>query len=399
MRTLSALPAREAGSDRAPDDGDLRTAGRAAGDLAGQVGARRPRLQDARARALPRAGARASSSGAATASPTWRGRSRRCDRSWRRPASTPRSPAARSTSSASGRRCSASTARDLRRLRDPHPRRRREGLLRGARRRALACGARSPASSTTTSPFPKANDYRSLHTAVIALDGRALEIQIRTHAMHQVSEFGVAAHWRYKEGGKDSRSDREYDAKLDLAARAHGLAARRQRRDRVRRGHQARHLPRPGLRVHAQGRGEGPAGGLDAARLRVPDPHRRRPPDDRRQGQQPPGPARLQAPERRHRRDPDDEGRARPVARLAGRRQDQPRQGKDPPVVQAQGPRREHRPRPRRAGTGAATAGAQVDRRRRPGTAARHGPRPTTSTTSTTSTRRSATARSARRPS
>jgi GTP pyrophosphokinase len=58
---------------------------------------------------------------------------------------------------------------------------------------------------------PKNNRYQSLHTAVIALDGKPLEIQIRTHQMHQVSEVGIAAHWRYKEGTK---SDREYDAKL-----------------------------------------------------------------------------------------------------------------------------------------------------------------------------------------
>ncbi|MFN8623213.1 MAG: bifunctional (p)ppGpp synthetase/guanosine-3',5'-bis(diphosphate) 3'-pyrophosphohydrolase [Chloroflexota bacterium] len=59
--------------------------------------------------------------------------------------------------------------------------------------------------------MPKNNGYQSLHTAVVALDGKPLEVQIRTHEMHRVSEMGIAAHWRYKEG---SRSDRAYDAKL-----------------------------------------------------------------------------------------------------------------------------------------------------------------------------------------
>jgi GTP pyrophosphokinase len=58
---------------------------------------------------------------------------------------------------------------------------------------------------------PKSNNYRSLHTAVIGPEGKAVEVQIRTEEMHQHSELGVAAHWRYKEGGPRERG---YDEKI-----------------------------------------------------------------------------------------------------------------------------------------------------------------------------------------
>jgi GTP pyrophosphokinase len=61
---------------------------------------------------------------------------------------------------------------------------------------------------------PKANNYRSLHTAVIGPEGKPLEVQIRTWEMHRHSEYGVAAHWHYKEAGTLARSDPGFNEKI-----------------------------------------------------------------------------------------------------------------------------------------------------------------------------------------
>jgi GTP diphosphokinase / guanosine-3',5'-bis(diphosphate) 3'-diphosphatase len=62
--------------------------------------------------------------------------------------------------------------------------------------------------------MPKANSYQSLHTAIMGPSGRPVEVQIRTRRMHHVAEYGIAAHWRYKEAGESVIADTRVDRKL-----------------------------------------------------------------------------------------------------------------------------------------------------------------------------------------
>ncbi len=150
--------------------------------------------------------------------------------------------------------------------------------------------------------MPRPNGYQSLHTSVISERGAPFEVQIRTEEMHAQAEEGIAAHWKYKEGRVgDQRDERYFQWMRQLLEWQHGGP----RPAGVHQQPEDRSLPRGGLHLHAEGRGQGAAQGRDAAGLRLRDSHRRRPPLRRRARERQDGAAAHAPQERRHRRDRD----------------------------------------------------------------------------------------------
>ena len=155
--------------------------------------------------------------------------------------------------------------------------------------------------------MPKSNMYQSLHTTVVGPAGKPLEIQIRTRDMHRTAQFGIAAHWRYKEGSKQAKEAADLAWLGQMMDWLKDMADPREFMEGLR-------IDLSGGRVFVftpKGDVVNLPQGATPGGLRVRDPHRRGPPHDRGQGRRQAGAARLRAAHRRRGRGPHLEGAGR----------------------------------------------------------------------------------------